>query len=91
MESNGSSMSSAFGSLYTGGCTGARAKECNVELISTDAGIGLLIGMNAPKVLEPWRIKNSKGRGLYTVKTFLRWVIKGEFWDKNYNLIYHLS
>lgn len=36
-----------------------------------DAGIGLLIGVNAPKALEPWRV------GLYAVKTLLGGVING--------------
>lgn len=42
-----------------------------------NATIGLLIGVNAPKALEPWRIINSEGDGPYAVKTLLGWVING--------------
>lgn len=41
----------------------------DVELTQINAGIGLLIVVNAPKALEPWRIINSEGSGPYAVKT----------------------
>lgn len=49
----------------------------DVDLTPIDASIGLLIGVNAPKALEPWRIINSEGSGPYAVKTRLGWVING--------------
>lgn len=50
-------------------------KEVDVTPIS--AGIGLLIGVNIPRALEPWKIINSVGSGPYAVKTLLGWVING--------------
>lgn len=49
----------------------------DVELTPIDASIGLLIGVNAPNVLEPWKVINSEGNGLFAVKTLLGWVING--------------
>lgn len=40
-------------------------------------GIGLLIGNNVPKALEPWMIINSHENGPYAVKTILGWTVKG--------------
>lgn len=48
-----------------------------VDLTPIDASTGLLIGVNAPKAMEPWRVINSKGSGPYAVKTLLGWVING--------------
>lgn len=48
-----------------------------VELESINASIGLLIGANAPRVLEPWKVINSNGNGPFAVKTMLGWVING--------------
>ena len=48
-----------------------------VELTPINASIGLLIGANAPKALEPWKIVNSEGNGPYAVQTRLGWVING--------------
>ncbi|XP_030214395.1 uncharacterized protein LOC115545409 isoform X1 [Gadus morhua] len=48
-----------------------------VELTPINASIGLLIGANAPKALEPWKIVNSEGNGPYAVQTSLGWVING--------------
>ena len=42
-----------------------------------DAEIGLLIGTNAPKTMEPWKVINSKEGGPYAVKTRLGWVDDG--------------
>lgn len=49
----------------------------DVELTPINAGIGLLIGVNSPKALEPWRIINSEGNGPYAVLTHLGWVVNG--------------
>ncbi|KAK0142765.1 hypothetical protein N1851_019297 [Merluccius polli] len=48
-----------------------------VDLTPIDASIGLLIGVNAPKAMEPWRVINSEGIGPYAVKTRLGWVVNG--------------
>jgi len=37
----------------------------------------MLIGTNAPKLLEPWEIVNSRGGGPYAIRTVLGWVING--------------
>ena len=48
-----------------------------VQLKQIDAGVGLLIGTNVPKALEPWKVINSRGEGPYAVKTALGWTING--------------
>lgn len=48
-----------------------------VHLHHIDADIGLLIGCNVPKAMEPWMVINSKGDGPYAVKTTLGWTING--------------
>lgn len=42
-----------------------------------DADVELLIGVNAPKAMEPWQIINSQGNGPYAVKTIFGWVMNG--------------
>ena len=37
----------------------------------------LLIGVNVPKAMEPWRIINSQRNGPYAVRTRLGWVVNG--------------
>ncbi len=49
----------------------------NVQLPYIRANIELLIGTNAPKVIEPWEIINSQDDGPYAVKTLLGWVVNG--------------
>lgn len=49
----------------------------DVKIHEIDAGIDLLIGINASKVLEPWEVVNSQGDGPYAVRTLLGWVIYG--------------
>ncbi len=41
------------------------------------ANVELLIGNNAPKMLEPWEVINSCGDGPYAIRTALGWVING--------------
>ncbi len=41
------------------------------------ANVELLIGNNAPKMLEPWEVINSRGDGPYAIRTILGWVIYG--------------
>ena len=48
-----------------------------VTLQRIDANIEILIGMNVPKAMEPWRVINSQGNGPYAVKTLLGWVVSG--------------
>ncbi|XP_064645133.1 uncharacterized protein LOC135498680 [Lineus longissimus] len=47
----------------------------HVPVTEVDTDIGLLIGSNVPKALEPWDIIKSEGNGLYAVKTVLGWTI----------------
>ncbi|XP_071825532.1 uncharacterized protein [Apostichopus japonicus] len=39
--------------------------------------VGLLIGQNAHKSLEPWEVVNSQGDGPYAVRTCLGWTVNG--------------
>ncbi|XP_013885992.1 uncharacterized protein LOC106534037, partial [Austrofundulus limnaeus] len=55
----------------------------SIKIPELDADVGLLIGMNAPKLMEPWEIINSKGDGPYAVKTLLGWVINGPLRSAN--------
>ena len=41
------------------------------------ANVDLLIGSNAPRMLEPWEVVNSHGEGPYAIRTALGWVING--------------
>ncbi|XP_061753152.1 uncharacterized protein LOC133550969 [Nerophis ophidion] len=51
----------------------------NVILPSISSKVELLIGTNAPKLLEPWEVINSHGGGPYAVRTLLGWVVNGPF------------
>lgn len=46
-----------------------------VHLPKLEAEVGLLIGVDAYKAMEPWEIINSQNDGPYAVKTALGWVI----------------
>lgn len=48
-----------------------------VQLPYIYANVDLLIGTNAPKLMEPWKVINSQGEGPYAVKTLLGWVVNG--------------
>ena len=48
-----------------------------VRLPGLVADVGLLIGANCPKAMEPWRIINSQHGGPYAVKTAIGWVVNG--------------
>lgn len=49
----------------------------DVRLSHNTAEVGMLIGANVPKAIEPWQVINSDGKGPYPVKTTLGWVING--------------
>lgn len=55
-----------------------------VHLPQIDAGIGLLIGTNVPKILEPWKVINSRGDGPFAVKTILGWIVKWTFGEREH-------
>lgn len=46
-----------------------------VSIPRIEAKIGLLIGANAPKAVEPWQVIASENGGPYAVKTRLGWTI----------------
>lgn len=48
-----------------------------VKIHPIKANVDLLIGTNAPKILEPWEVLKSCGNGPYAVKTVLGWVVNG--------------
>ncbi len=51
----------------------------DVDIPTINAEVGLLIGINVPKLMEPWRIINSQGNGPFAIKTLLGWVVNGPF------------
>ena len=54
-----------------------------IKIPSIMANVDLLIGSNAPKMLEPWEVVNSRGDGPYAMKTALGWVITGPLHGNN--------
>lgn len=48
-----------------------------IQIPKLNAKVDLLIGTNAPQLLEPWEVVNSDGNGPYAVKTVLGWVVNG--------------
>ncbi len=54
-----------------------------IQIPCIKASVDLLIGSNAPKLLEPWDIVNSCGGGPYAIKTVLGWVINGPVQGSN--------
>ncbi|KAL0164586.1 hypothetical protein M9458_040339, partial [Cirrhinus mrigala] len=48
-----------------------------VHLPTFESEVGLLIGVNAYKAMEPWEIINSQNNGPYAVNTALGWVVNG--------------
>ncbi|XP_014834503.1 PREDICTED: uncharacterized protein LOC106912190 [Poecilia mexicana] len=48
-----------------------------VHVPSINAEVDLLIGTNAPRLLEPWEVINSQNNGPYAVRTVLGWVVNG--------------
>lgn len=48
-----------------------------IELPHIKADIGLLIGCDVHKAMEPWEIIHSEDNGPYAVRTILGWVING--------------
>ncbi len=48
-----------------------------VHLPTLESEVGLLIGVNAYKAMQPWEIINSQNNGPYAVKTALGWVVNG--------------
>lgn len=55
-----------------------------VDLPKIDAEVGLLIGTNAHKAMEPWEIIHSVDNGPYAVRTILGWVINGPLKGKDF-------
>ena len=49
----------------------------DVSLPQINAEVGLLIGTNVPKAMEPWQVIHSEGEGPYAVRTALGWVVNG--------------
>lgn len=47
------------------------------QILVIGAKVVLLIGSNAPKVMEPWELINSQQNGPFAVRTHLEWVISG--------------
>ncbi|XP_035657338.1 uncharacterized protein LOC118403009 [Branchiostoma floridae] len=48
-----------------------------VDVPQIDAEIGLLIGNNVPKAVEPWQVVHSQGGGPYAIRTVLGWSVNG--------------
>ena len=49
----------------------------DIRIPELDAEVEILIGTNAPKLMEPWEVINSEGNGPYAVRTLLGWVVNG--------------
>lgn len=49
----------------------------DIRIPELDAEVEVLIGTNAPKLMEPWEIINSEDKGPYAVRILLGWVING--------------
>lgn len=49
----------------------------DVHIPEIDAEVGLLIGCNAYKAMEPWEVMNSVNDGPYAVRTRLGWTVNG--------------
>ncbi|XP_028413652.1 uncharacterized protein LOC114536505 [Dendronephthya gigantea] len=49
----------------------------NVNVQKIDAAVGLLIGNDVPKALEPKEVRESSGKGPYAVRTVFGWTING--------------
>ncbi|KAJ8369700.1 hypothetical protein SKAU_G00097280 [Synaphobranchus kaupii] len=47
------------------------------HLLCIEAEVGLLIGTNVPKAIEPWQVISSVGEGPYAVRTMLGWTVNG--------------
>ena len=48
-----------------------------IKVPRIDAGVGLLIGSDAPEVLEPKEIRPSRNGGPYATRTVFGWVVNG--------------
>lgn len=48
-----------------------------VKLPTIQADVGLLIGVNVPKAMEPLKVVNSVDNGPYAVRTILGWTVNG--------------
>lgn len=46
-----------------------------VHFPNIKANVDLLIGSNAPRILEPWEIVNSCETGPYAIRTVLGWLL----------------
>ena len=49
----------------------------NIEVKRIDARIGLLIGNDSPRALEPREVRECEGSGPYAVRTIFGWTING--------------
>lgn len=47
------------------------------SLPEIEADVGLFIGANCSRAMEPWRIINSQAGGPYAIKTAIGWVVNG--------------
>lgn len=56
-----------------------------VEVPCINAEIGLLIGTNVPKALEPQEIIHSVNEGPYAMRTALGWMVNGPLREGNCN------
>lgn len=57
----------------------------SVQVPCINAEIGLLIGTNVPKALEPQEVIHSVNEGPYAVRTALGWTVNGPLRDGNCN------
>ncbi|KAL7868352.1 hypothetical protein SRHO_G00097360 [Serrasalmus rhombeus] len=56
-----------------------------INLPQIESDIGLLIGANVPKAMEPWEVVSSVGNGPYAVRTKLGWTVNGPLRETCYH------
>lgn len=61
-----------------------------VKIPDIDASVGLLIGSNAPEILEPKQVIPSQNGGPYATRTILGWVVNGPL-GKSSNTSHHTT
>lgn len=49
----------------------------HIKLPHIHAGVDILFGTNASKLMEHWEVVNCQGAGPYAIKSLLGWVING--------------
>ena len=60
----------------------------DIQILEIDVDIGLLIGNDAPKALEPREVRQSEGQGPYATRTVFGWTFRKEWKITTYNKLH---